>query len=155
MRFSPILPMGAVLLTLSALPIAAQDQTPATGGYGAFADIAVSDLVGLNVLTNSGENVGEIETLVKASADGDVMAVLGIGGFLGFGEHDVAVPLTELAPAEGAVLLQSLDLATLEGMPAYDGAGEALPMNTTVAGDVLEEEILPVAPEGGDATISQ
>ncbi|MCK0168849.1 PRC-barrel domain-containing protein [Jannaschia sp. S6380] len=135
---------GLVVAAFSALPVAAQDQPE--GGYGAFADTAVSELVGQNVLSAVGDNVGEVEALV--SADGAVLAVLGVGGFLGFGEHDVAVPLTELSPAEGALLLEGLDRETLEAMPEYGGEGEPLAMNTTVAGAPIAEE--PALP---DATV--
>ncbi len=129
----------ALALVLVASPALAQDSP-----LGAFADIAVRDVVGLTVLAGGGENVGEVESLVKSGDD--VMAVLGVGGFLGFGEHDVAVPLAELQPAEGAVLLKTLDLQTLEEMPAYDGASEALPMDVTVAGTpIAVEEPAPAA----------
>ncbi|MEM8850731.1 MAG: PRC-barrel domain-containing protein [Pseudomonadota bacterium] len=149
--------VSAAVLTFAALPALAQqtvveepvteDSTataeaaptaPAQGGYGAFGDVAVASLLGQNVLEGTGENVGEIERLV--SADGSVMAVVGVGGFLGFGEHDVAVPLAEMAPVEGGVQLQTLARTDLEAMDAWAGDGEELPRNVTVSGTPLNPE---------------
>lgn len=148
----------AAALMLAVSPVAAQQVTteeaspavpaetataPAAtpsdgGGYGAFGDVAVASLLGQNVVEGSGENVGEIERLI--SDDGGVMAVVGVGGFLGFGEHDVAVPLSEMAPVDGAVQLQRLARADLEGMAPWGGEGEELPRNTTVSGTPLSPE---------------
>ncbi|MEL6585446.1 MAG: PRC-barrel domain-containing protein [Pseudomonadota bacterium] len=133
------LSLAAAILALGSAPAFAQDAQ--TGGVGAFADVAVAELIGQRVLVGNGENVGEVESIVKAGAD--TMAVLGIGGFLGFGEHDVAVPLTELSPAEGAILLKSMDMEMLQALPAYDGSAEQMPMDVTVAG----EPVAPAAPE--------
>jgi hypothetical protein len=149
--------LSATLLVLLAAPAAAQvvttEQAPvldgaepgaappsapviAEGGYGTFGNVAVASLVGQNVVAVSGENVGEIERLV--AVDGKVLAVIGIGGFLGFGEHDVALPITELADEEGALKLQSLARADLEEMEEWDGAGEELLRETTVSGAPLD-----------------
>lgn len=51
-----------------------------------------SKLVGLNVYNDSNESLGSINDLLT-DANGDIKAVvLGVGGFLGVGEHLVAVP---------------------------------------------------------------
>ena len=65
----------------------------ASGAYGASGDVAVADLLGMKVLVDGDGDIGEIEDLVRSS--GEVMAVVGVGGFLGLGEHDVALPLAE------------------------------------------------------------
>ena len=51
-----------------------------------------SKLTGLAVYNNNDERVGEINELIIGK-DGKIESVvLGVGGFLGIGEHDVAVP---------------------------------------------------------------
>ena len=146
MRIGMTTGVGALLL--AALPVLAQEAP--SGGYGAFGDIAVRDIVGRSVLGATGESLGEVETLV--SLDGDVLAVLGVGGFLGFGEHEVAVPLADLNPGEGALILPGLDRAALEAMPEHDGTGDALAMDVTVAGEPVAEPD-PVAPETTPAPV--
>ena len=57
----------------------------------------VSDLVGKNVYNSNNEKVGDInEIVVPKSGGGQKMAVIGVGGFLGIGEKEAAVPLDEL-----------------------------------------------------------
>ncbi|MGR3456252.1 PRC-barrel domain-containing protein [Pseudooceanicola sp.] len=51
-------------------------------------------LIGTSVASSAGEDIGEIDDVVRIN--GEVMAVVGVGGFLGLGEHSVALPLTEL-----------------------------------------------------------
>jgi sporulation protein YlmC with PRC-barrel domain len=55
-----------------------------------------SKLIGLNVYNDANEKIGDIEELiVDKSAKVDTV-VLGVGGFLGMGEHYVAVPMEKL-----------------------------------------------------------
>lgn len=55
-----------------------------------------SKLSGLNVYNNNNEKIGDIkEVLVDQSGRVDAV-VIGVGGFLGMGEHEVAVPFSQL-----------------------------------------------------------
>ncbi len=55
-----------------------------------------SKLIGLNVYDTQNEKIGDIKELM-ADKDGKIEQVaIGVGGFLGMGEHDVAVKWTEL-----------------------------------------------------------
>lgn len=91
-------------------------------GDPAMSDWTVDDLVGKNVLSSKGEDVGEIDYVIKR--DGKVAGVVGVGGFLGIGEHDVAVPLSQfgLTP-EGELQLDSKTEAQLRNMPDLDESG--------------------------------
>jgi sporulation protein YlmC with PRC-barrel domain len=53
-------------------------------------------ITGLNVYNNNNEKIGDInEVLVDKSGKVEAV-VIGVGGFLGVGEHDVAVPFNQL-----------------------------------------------------------
>jgi len=55
-----------------------------------------SKLIGLNVYDTQNEKIGDIKELM-VDKDGKIEQVaIGVGGFLGMGEHDVAVKWTEL-----------------------------------------------------------
>ena len=55
-----------------------------------------SKMVGLNVYNDSNESLGSINDLLTDKS-GDIKAVvIGVGGFLGVGEHLVAVPLDKV-----------------------------------------------------------
>jgi sporulation protein YlmC with PRC-barrel domain len=55
-----------------------------------------SDLIGLNVYNNDNEKIGDISELIVDRAGKIEAVVVGAGGFLGLGEHDVAVPYSEI-----------------------------------------------------------
>jgi sporulation protein YlmC with PRC-barrel domain len=59
-------------------------------------DWLASSLIGKSVVNASNESVGEINDLVTDENGKIVAALIGVGGFLGIGEKDVAVPFTDL-----------------------------------------------------------
>ena len=71
-------------------PAAASDTSSLQGTWRA------SKLVGLNVYNDKNESLGSINDLLT-DKDGNIKAVvIGVGGFLGVGEHLVAVPLDKI-----------------------------------------------------------
>jgi sporulation protein YlmC with PRC-barrel domain len=58
--------------------------------------IMASDLIGTRVVSANNESIGDINDVI-VDRNGQVMAaVVGVGGFLGIGEKDVAVPFKSL-----------------------------------------------------------
>ena len=58
--------------------------------------VMASSLIGSTVYSSANENIGDINDVVLAK-DGKVLAVIiGVGGFLGLGEKDVAVQMDRL-----------------------------------------------------------
>ena len=55
-----------------------------------------SKLTGLTVYNNNDERVGDINELIVGKDGRIESVVLGVGGFLGIGEHDVAVPFGQV-----------------------------------------------------------
>jgi sporulation protein YlmC with PRC-barrel domain len=88
-------------------PPAAQNTNPATNAQSAQPSTAAqtaqqsdqwrtSKLVGLNVYNSNNEKIGDINELIMGK-DGQIdLIVVGVGGFLGMGEKDVAVPFEAL-----------------------------------------------------------
>src|ERR1044072_5230721 len=72
---------------------AARDNTAATHKEGHW---RASKLVGVNVYNDNNEKIGDIsDVIIDRSGKVDTV-VLGVGGFLGMGEHYVAVPMNKL-----------------------------------------------------------
>lgn len=69
---------------------------PASGQWRA------SKLMGVNVYNAQNEKLGEINELILDSSGRIAGAVIGVGGFLGMGEHDVLIPLDRLRFANEA-----------------------------------------------------
>jgi hypothetical protein len=85
-------------------PAAAKANTtpsPSAAPKAWYSDLKADALIGKDVVGKDGKKVGEIDALAK-DKDQRVVAIIGVGGFLGIGEKDVAVPLTELQRAAGA-----------------------------------------------------
>jgi sporulation protein YlmC with PRC-barrel domain len=55
-----------------------------------------SKVVGLNVYNDNNESVGSINDLLMEKGGGIKAVVIGVGGFLGVGEHLVAVPFEKV-----------------------------------------------------------
>jgi sporulation protein YlmC with PRC-barrel domain len=77
-------------------PAAQAAPVPASGQWRA------SKLIGVNVYNAQNEKLGEISELIVDSSGRLAGAVIGVGGFLGMGEHDVLVPLERLKFANQA-----------------------------------------------------
>ena len=72
-------------------PAAASDTSSSSQG-----DWRASKMVGLNVYNDNNESVGSINDLL-ADKSGNIKAVvIGVGGFLGVGEHLVAIPFDKV-----------------------------------------------------------
>jgi len=61
---------------------------------------STEDLVGVNVYDANDERVGEISAVIPADAENaEERVVIGMGGFLGFGQTPVAIPASSLQVA--------------------------------------------------------
>ncbi|WP_439394380.1 PRC-barrel domain-containing protein [Bradyrhizobium sp. PMVTL-01] len=99
---------------------AASATTTTTAASGEW---RVSKMSGLKVYNDANENIGSINDLLMDKSGAVKIAVIGVGGFLGMGEHLVAVPYEKLKFVNEAV--------------AYTGASTnpgAKPAATTTTG---------------------
>jgi sporulation protein YlmC with PRC-barrel domain len=74
-------------------PAAASDSSTASSFTGNW---RASKVVGLNVYNDKNESVGSINDLLTDKNGKIVAVVIGVGGFLGMGEHLVAVPFEKV-----------------------------------------------------------
>lgn len=84
--------------------------------YSDIADRQIAELIGMNVVTDGGDDVGEVDNFVIM--EDELKAVVGVGGFLGLGEHHVALALSDLT-YEGDRLIIPFTAEELEAMPEY------------------------------------
>jgi hypothetical protein len=125
------------LVALMALPALAQDaNTPAQNAPTETApaaqvapstisgDISARDLLNESVKNAANETIGDINDVLLAG-DGKVSAVIvGVGGFLGMGEKDVALPFDQLMFAKDAsddlLVSTSATKESLQTAPEYN-----------------------------------
>lgn len=77
------------------------------------------ELVGRTVYGAQGEEIGEVDRVV-VGRQGAPAVIVGVGGFLGIGEHEVAIPLDRLAPGQGDRLTTGLTKEQIGSAEAYD-----------------------------------
>jgi hypothetical protein len=77
-------------------PAPARDTTAATDKMNLKGTWRSTKLIGLDVYNRADEKLGDINEILF-DKDGKVKAVvIGVGGFLGMGEHDIAVSMDKL-----------------------------------------------------------
>jgi sporulation protein YlmC with PRC-barrel domain len=95
--------IAAAVLTTALMTGVAYAQTPnKTDAANAGATMhrdgewRASKLVGVNVYNEANEKIGDINDVILDKSGKASKVILGVGGFLGMGEHNVAVPFEKL-----------------------------------------------------------
>ena len=97
-----------------------------------------SKLVGLSVYNDSNESLGSINDLLM-DKNGNIKAVvIGVGGFLGVGEHLVALPLDKVKFVNEPIVYT--------GAAAGSGAGRPASTTTTGAANTAPAAATPAKP---------
>ncbi len=94
-RNQGVFPMKTTLAAVAALMIAvspAAAQTPTFVDTQNNTEVLGTDFIGTPVQDKSGQQIGKIANLVFDQTGRIELAVIGVGGFLGIGEKDLAVP---------------------------------------------------------------
>jgi sporulation protein YlmC with PRC-barrel domain len=115
---------GTALLATVAFaqsPTATTDRAPAaaatTTTTSASGEWRTSKMEGLKVYNEANENVGSISDLLMDKSGSIKLAVIGVGGFLGMGEHLVAVPYDKLKFVNEAVAYTGANATNPGGKP--------------------------------------
>ncbi len=90
--------LGTTLLTGAAFAAetAATDRSNINTAVHKEGQWRSSKLIGVNVYNDNNEKIGDIEELIVDKSGKVDNVILGVGGFLGMGEHYVAVPMEKL-----------------------------------------------------------
>jgi sporulation protein YlmC with PRC-barrel domain len=89
--------LGAALLSGTALAQnATTDRSNVNTAVHRDGQWRASKVIGVNVYNDNNEKIGDIEELIVDKSGKVDQVVLGVGGFLGMGEHYVAVPMEKL-----------------------------------------------------------
>jgi sporulation protein YlmC with PRC-barrel domain len=120
-KFIPLVAGAFVLAAMTSLPAsAAQDNAVFTSVPSGAATI--STYYDEDVYDNQENKLGDVNDIL-IDADGRVAAVIvGVGGFLGVGEKDVAVPFNALKVAEKdgeRYLVMNTTKEALQSAPGY------------------------------------
>lgn len=85
--------------------------------------MTASDFIGKRVYTKAGEDIGEVNDLIVTDTGSVQAVILGVGGFLGIGEKDVAVTMQAIEMQQddtGMKLVVDASKDQLTSAPGYD-----------------------------------
>jgi len=104
--------LGTTLLSgLAYAQTATPDHSNANTAVHKDGQWRASKLIGVNVYNDNNEKIGEVEELIVDRSAKVENVVLGVGGFLGMGEHYVAVPMDKLKWVDQPVRTSSTSTA--------------------------------------------
>ena len=122
-----------VLVVFASLVIAAgaADSVAQTAGVSVstveLRDVAAGwsakkQILGKDVYNDAGDKVGDINDLIVTPDKAVSYAIVGVGGFLGVGEHEIAVPVGQLKQREGKIVLPGATKDALKAAPKFEYA---------------------------------
>ena len=116
--------IGGLLASVMIIPALAQSNPPAPAANPPASTVTTtapraqsglwrsSKLIGVNVYNDKNEKLGDINEILLDKSGKVEGVVIGVGGFLGMGEHDIAVSMDKLKFMEEPVRTSSTTPAT-------------------------------------------
>ena len=83
---------------------------------------ATKQIIGQDVYNDNNEKVGVVNDLIIAQDKAVSYAIIGAGGFLGMGKHDVAIRVDNFKLVEGKITLPGATKDAVKAMPAFEYA---------------------------------
>jgi sporulation protein YlmC with PRC-barrel domain len=80
---------------------------------------AKKDVIGKAVYNDNNEKIGDVNDVIFSGNNSASFVVIGVGGFLGMGEHDVAVPLSRIKHDNDKLILPGATKEALKKMPEF------------------------------------
>ena len=118
-----------VMITLAAVNAAAQVAGSMTLGMPATELVTVAkgwsaknQILGKPVYNEKDEKVGQVDDIIVTPDKAVSYAILGVGGFLGLGEREIAIPFKQLKAGDGKFMLRGATKDALKGLPAFSYA---------------------------------
>lgn len=95
------------------------DVQPEPEMANSFSGMLVGDIVGQNIVGSNGEDLGTVDYVIDNG--GEMAVVVGVGGFLGIGQHEVAIPLSDITQGgEGSLMLNAMTEDDLKALPEVE-----------------------------------
>lgn len=137
MEFSrkSLLAAGLLSTMLNGAALAQQNKnpTPVAGVSAGVVGITVEEMVtvaqgwsikrqilGKTVHSEKNDKIGKVEDVIVTPDKSLSYAIVSVGGFLGMGKHDVAIPINQLKADKDGFLLTGVSKDVLKAMPRFE-----------------------------------
>ena len=83
---------------------------------------AQKQIIGKTVFNENNEKVGRIDDLIVAPTGELSFVIVGAGGFVGVGRHDVTIPVQQMQLQDGKFVLPGATKAAVKALPKFEYA---------------------------------
>lgn len=94
---------------------------------------AKKQVLGKPVFNQDKVKIGNVDDLIIAPDHAVSFAIVGAGGFVGLGRHDVAIPVNQFKYDHGTIVLPGATKDTIKALPAFQYAKKKAGKPTAVA----------------------
>lgn len=81
-------------------------------------------LMGKTVYNDAGKKVGKVEDLIIAPDRNVSFVIVGAGGFVGIGRHDVAIPISQIQNQAGKLVMPGATKDSIKALPEFEYAAD-------------------------------
>jgi PRC-barrel domain len=127
MRKTVVAGFMGVMMAVAAVNVAAQVAGSTTIGVPATEITTLThgwsakkQILGKPVYNDQSERVGEVNDIIVAPDKAISYAIMSVGGFLGLGEHYVAIPFNQFKADDGKFVLPGATKDTLKAIPKFE-----------------------------------
>ena len=129
MRTTVVAGLMGVMMAVAAVHVAAQVAGTTTLGVPATEITTLArgwsakkQILGKPVYNDHNERLGDVDDIIIAPDKSLSYAIIGVGGFLGLGEHNVAIPFNQFKSGDGKYVLPGATKDTLKAIPTFNYA---------------------------------
>jgi sporulation protein YlmC with PRC-barrel domain len=79
-------------------------------------------ILGKAVYNDKNEKIGNVDDLIVSPDKSVSFAIVGVGGFLGMGKHDVAIPISRIKQENNKLVLPGATKEALKALPEFQYA---------------------------------
>jgi sporulation protein YlmC with PRC-barrel domain len=113
-------PAGAQVAGSTTIGVSVVEATRLTMGWS-----VKKGILGKVVYNDAGDKVGKVEDLIISPDRTVSYLIIGAGGFIGIGQHDVAIPVTQIKDTGGRLVIPGATKAIVAAMPRFEYANDS------------------------------
>ena len=101
-------------------------------------------LLGKTIYNEAGQKIGKVADLIISPDRKVSYVIVGAGGFIGIGRHDVAIPVTQIQDLTGRLVMPGATKETLKSLPEFNYADDTARRDRFVAAadrDIAEGKV--------------
>ena len=90
-------------------------------------------IFGRDVFNDAGINVGKVEDVIISPEKSVSYVILNVGGFIGIGGHNVAIPISQIVEQSGKLILPGATKESIINLPQFDYAIDTAKQDAFIA----------------------